>query len=400
MFMSMRQDIADVLHLPSVRALQIGALSALAAFTVQTGRISVDFLPADAQVIPQVLEAEPVAGSGVDYQPEHPAPAPQPAQPAPAPESGQPGLAEETELGKGVPGAIQNYIDHNTVIIGALGCSGSLIRNNRGVPVGALTAAHCVTSDAAKNHNPLVRGADGERYIVSDGPVTLERGIDVVNLEPVGDVQEFIVPPRSSGSDQALAVLPGHDPGDVMRNYRRRLLSDTEISRLRANDVKIWTSGYPITQNGDAAGNVIRQELPTTYIGQDTMLFAPSGAITFERVATATVKTNSNGAMCSWGLSGAEGLVLTRFAGEQHKSVRSIGNFSTFMSFSALQEGGGRTQSISAEDAASSRRYYHVIFPQADWQDVDGVCSYSTEPIGKNRRLVYTAPSLDAVPGY
>jgi hypothetical protein len=171
------------------------ALSAI--FSIHVGRLAQaqHNLP-DHQVLPGLL-ADELADGGIT--------SPQTT----VPESGQLGQTQERQLEKRVPPLVQSYIDRNSVVINAIRCSWGLVRNPQGIPVEAITAGHCVTSAAEGKINPIFRGANGQEYMVSNTPITLETGIDEANLQPSGNVQEFIVPSNNAGIDQALALLPG-----------------------------------------------------------------------------------------------------------------------------------------------------------------------------------------------
>lgn len=382
------RNVVEALNLPSVNQLKIGALALGAAFSIHAGRLSDIPYHAGHQAVPELLGADFASAADTTMP-----------MPQPTPESGQPGQQQEDQLEQGVPTIIQDYINSNTVVINALRCSGALIRNAQGVPVGALTAAHCIDSPDADKLNPLVKGGDGNTYIVSATPITLETGIDSTNLQTVGTVQEFVIPPRGIGIDQALALLPGSTPQEVISDYQQEELSKQERVQLKQNKTTIWVAGYPYTQNGDSAGNMILQELPTTYIGED-IIPAASGA-GLEPVMAATAKTDTNGAFCSWGLSGGEGLVtqVIRLAnGVKQQVVRSVGNFSIFAPFKGLKEKGGSMKSISEADALSNIPYYDATFPKANFKGVNAVCSYAYKSIGSAYQIVYTAPSLSAVP--
>lgn len=376
----MRQNLAEILHLPNMRSLRAGALALGAAFSLQPGHLQDAGEPAPVQSGVPVLTAELAAG-GAD--------APQ-SQPI----AGDLGQPEEAQLEQNLPPLIKRYVDRNTVVISALRCSGALIRNAQNVPIGALTAAHCVNESPTV---PLYKGGDGKKYMVSAEPITPATGVDVVNLQPVANVQEFVIPPRDSVNDQALAVFPGHSPKEVISSYRRQQLPPSAVNTLKSNKTKIWLSGFPYTQTGDSAGNMIRQVFPTTFIGEETV-FADNNI--FE-VASATDKLDSNGALCSWGISGGQGLVerLRRLPdGSTQRVVRSVGNFSAFALFKALNEKGGSHKSWSRDDARAAAEDYRRNFPHIRWKGVDGVCSYSFGAINRAYQVVRVVPDLSSVP--
>jgi hypothetical protein len=165
-------------------------------------------------------------------------------------------------------------------------------------------------------------------------------------------------------------------------------LSQYEISRLKANKVTFWLAGFPYnTQEGegDDSGNMIRQELATDYIGENSI--ETNDTVGLQNVLTATDKKDSDGAMCTWGMSGAEGLtvrVRRLLNGHLQRFVKIIGNFIAFDSYTPLQEIGGSEQSWTPAYARASKIADRQDFPSANWKGVDGTCSYNYQSILKN----------------
>lgn len=282
-----------------------------------------------------------------------------------------PGATQEAKMSENTPGEIQDYIDENTVIFNGIRCTASLIKDAKGEPEGALTAQHCVDNEQSKTGLVMKRKK----------PVRVEKGIDVVDMERVGTVKEFVIPRINRGTDQAVAVFYGKHVRDVLKDYRGQLDATAANKVSPENRFKIWVSGFPYNQDGDDNSNMIRQQLPTAAFATEVASSPVTGRVD---IISATAKENSNGAYCTWGMSGAAGLVsrVERMAnGLKKRVVKIAGVLSIGASFKAMHEKGGSHQYLSAEDAQEMKNSYHKNYPEVNWEGVDGTCGYAYKPI-------------------
>lgn len=378
-------------QLPDLRSIRAGALAFVAAFAMQPGNLH-DAVPHIGGIQPTAELVEPASGGDAVMGTS--------SSTAPVNELGVP---QERQLERGVPSLVQSYIDSHSIVINAIRCSGSLIYNQQRQAIGALTAAHCLLND--RGNTRLYVGADKQDYLVSSAPVIIESGIDEANLQSVGNVQDFIIAkgPDPSGNesiDQAIALLPGSNPIEAMQAVQAEQLSQKGFENLTPNRSKIYLSGFPYTQNGDASGNMIRQEFVTTLLGGD-LAQGIDGGISAEGVYDASDKTNSDGAICSWGTSGGQALALItkRTARGVKQFVKQVGVFSSFGPFRAMKEKGGSQQVWTAANAKQASQYAHAQFPHAHWKGVATTCGYGNDTLSEsNYRLVQVTDTIQSVP--
>ncbi len=388
----MNQRVRELLHLPDIHTLQAGAAALLAVLAINPEQVDTGQYRAIPTVAPKVsspTDMRSLAATGVTYEP---------AAVAPAPAENE--TPDDQEMPPSMPDAIERFIENNTVRLGLgqLSCSGSLIRNQEGEPIGALTAAHCLTSADARMANPLLRGGDGNRYMVPSGQITLGRGENTAGLEPVGDIESFVLPAPTSNVDAAFVVRAGYTPRQILKAYRRRALTPSEARELIPNEDTIWLAGYPQIQKGDGAGNAIRQEFGTGYVGKDISLDLGS----WQNILSATVNKNANGALCSWGISGGEGLVVrpgSRSSGRP--AVYSVGPISSFAPFYPIWQEGedASTVLIHPRTLARQNRFdARQTFPEANLKAADALCNYGYMPMRKYV-VVYPVTDKSLIPG-
>jgi hypothetical protein len=305
-------------------------------------------------------------------------------------------IPEQAPAHNQIPEPVQNYIDKNVVMMNGLDCSGAIIRNTQDKAVGVLTGAHCgLRSDQSgtvegsnESTTPWILGGDGKRYVLKNGGVKAEVGYDAKNLVDVGHVTQFVVPPAGNvDMDQALGVLPGHTAQEVIDSYEKMQLSRKEIDTLIPGQSTIWMGAWPGAQNGDGEGNEVRQDFATTYIGQMTVTNTIGETI---HIVLSAAYEDQDGALCSPGASGSEGLVLPQGDSSTAASkLRSVGSLSAAWQF---------TDAANPSAASQTVAYFQAKYPDFDWQGVGAVCGFATKAPTKEHAIVRVADSIDKIP--
>lgn len=230
-----------------------------------------------------------------------------------------------------VPTEISSIMHSESVYLPALMCSGFLVRNQEGAAVGVETAQHC-SLRYADGH--WTKG-DGTAAIDLGEPITVQTGDSLDALTDVGNVSQVILNgPDDTKHDQALLVLDGHDPEEVLNSYNQFHLSPEEITALPKGSV-IYDSGWPVDQLKNP-GTLKRQEFAMTVLGTATWNISNGDTL---KLLLAAVPESSDGAECSWGNSGSEAFVLKTIAqpdGTTRQVPYSIGTASAFNDFGEL----------------------------------------------------------------
>jgi len=284
----------------------------------------------------------------------------------------KPAKAEITHEAK-VPRAAQEFINQKAAFIEGLNCSGAVIDNDKGQAVGVLTAAHCglrYTSDSnVAYHTSWIKGGDS-RYYMQKWGMRLKTGDNMKSLITVGDIKQFILPTKDNiNTDQALGVLAGHTAEEVLRAYKAEQLSQKEINTLVPGETQVYFAGWPVAQNGDGEGNMIRQQFSGTFFGQQVLTSAAGETL---NVAWFAVERDSNGAVCSPGSSGSEGFILQKKS-DGKIEVRSVGALSVGWDFGTYPD----------SKSAFEQKYGFI-----DWSKVDAVCGFATRSLATTKHEI------------
>ncbi len=365
--------------LPSPRAVRTGCVALLLAAAVHPGQLHDAAPPAHAS---GPLLYEQAAGGDPDAAP-----------------SSERQVAAVSE--PGTPPIVEAYFERNAVAIRALRCSGAVVWNTSGQPVGALTADHCLDGSPI---NPQYKGSDRRRYLVNKDGVTAVMGPDADNAQLVAPIEQFVVPPKPKNNqwdtDQALAIFPGHEPEEVIRSWQRQQMSPSKIERL-GYKTKVWLSGYPYPTSRSTIKGMPRQTITTEFVATEPVRIADSGKGTSMEVST-THQASSTNTICSWGTSGGPAVVIETIKkpdGAKKKTVWPIGDFSGFLSFHTLKEEGGSRQTWPRSRAIESYKAYHSNYPWVSLKNVDSTCDYSYQPISpSNYRLINVVTGVDQIP--
>lgn len=282
----------------------------------------------------------------------------------------------------------------NTVLIRGLGCSGFLVRDETGTPIGVRTAEHCGLRAAT---TPRYLGSDGQNYIVRP-PITVEIGDQIDQLQEIGQINSFLVPDANDMKlDGAYGVISGNGltVEDVKKQDIAQSLPIDDLSWVNPGD-PLYMSGWPIDQINNP-GPSKRQAFKMTYLGYGE----GSSTTTGEKFAViqAAVDMSPDGAECSYRASGSGGFVLKRNAvkgGETTFTPLSVGPLSLFYDFR------GVLYSTPEAAAVEKQRYQDYYGKEFITDNTVAVCSFAYEvPDIKdiNTELKVVQSRID-IPGY
>ncbi len=149
-------------------------------------------------------------------------------------------------------------IRHNAVLIPELGCSGWLLRDQKGEIDGVLFADHC---NVTEERSLRVDTSKGDRFIVQEKPVLVERGRNDGRMHTVGLIDKYILPGtidyKDNTHDVAIGVLKGHTPAEPYRDYERTVLPADQVE---VGDT-LFAGAFPLLQPQNHSGHSRRQTL-------------------------------------------------------------------------------------------------------------------------------------------
>jgi hypothetical protein len=255
-----------------------------------------------------------------------------------------------------VPANVHEIMADNTVYVNSLNCSGFLIRNRDGEPVGLSTALHCGLLPG----NPMrQKDESGHAIIKSQREPSVFRGDSMDEFEPVGDLSQILLGSDTDFShDETVASLEGHDIQEAINNFQQA--TPQEISQLKKGDV-IYNAGYPVDQprNPD---NPHRQEFAMTVLGSVKGWTSDRGEVL--DLLIAAVPKNDQGTECSWGNSGSAAFTVS-----PDGTPKIIGSASLFNDFGLLYNKDlGR--------AKAEIDYIQNLFG-VDMSDYSAICGFS-----------------------
>jgi hypothetical protein len=226
-----------------------------------------------------------------------------------------------------IPRAMQAVIAHNTVWMGALGCSGQALRNGRGQVIGVVTAQHC---ELHAIQGDRVSGSDGKVYGVFVEPIMARTGTKSTRLRTVARLDTFVVPAGGDllTHDLVFGVAAGHTSQEVLAVYRKEALTDEQMTHLRVGQ-RVYFGGYPAYQpeyEPFIQAQQFERQSFTAKVMALGLLRVPVLSMFATQVQSlwVSVTNTTDGATSSYGVSGAVGMV--RF----HGKWRAIGVASVF----------------------------------------------------------------------
>ena len=268
-----------------------------------------------------------------------------------------------------IPAEVSKVMHENVTYLPALGCSGFLVRDAAGEPIGTWTAQHC---------NLLQKNGHWDNYASEGSQSTINffstlgvrTGDSMSDLSLVNDIDQFVLnAPDDMTKDQAFGVFPGHTAQEVLANNNQ--MSADEIANLKTGDV-IYNSGWPVNQPGNA-GMLERQEFAMSVLGTDTVTVTTGQQL---KVLLAAVPETKDGAECSWGNSGS-----VAFTPGEGGTPRIIGTASMFNDFGLLYN------KDKPDDAAAVRTYIENKFG-VSMDGFAGVCGFAYESPSPDNGMV------------
>jgi len=284
-----------------------------------------------------------------------------------------------------IPDKVTTIMDRDVTYITTLGCSGSLVRDKAGEAIGLLTAEHCSLRGSGEHSTQRQLGQDGISYIVTGSPLEAMTGPDKPQLISAGTIEEFFVPAADdNSSDIAIGVLSGHTAQEVLAAYNHNKLSANELAKLTIGD-RMYVSGWPIAQPKDN-GIFERQNFPLAVLGSSVSMKNAIGQ-TLDLI-WAAVPVSKDGAVCSYGDSGAEGFIM------EDGHSRAVGTLSVFEDFTGKIWG-------TAEQGELNRKFFEDKYG-VDLSGFSAVCGFSSKTPDASEGGVVIKPVLSSagIPGY
>jgi hypothetical protein len=195
-----------------------------------------------------------------------------------------------------VPEEISTYFRKNVTYLPATGCSGSLVRNWEGLPVGIQTAQH---SSMLPKHGRFETAADGTPQVRFGQRFDVYTGDRGDQLTKVGHVAKFLLNSQADSTrDIVYGGFDGINPEHIA--VHAQIASAAELATLKKGDV-VYASGWPVDQP-NSGGTLRRQEWPMHILGDDEWQI-DNGLKLKGKVAA--LPNNPNSTECSPGDSGA-----------------------------------------------------------------------------------------------
>jgi hypothetical protein len=269
------------------------------------------------------------------------------------------------------------------------GCTGFLVRDAGGRPIGAVSAIHCGLLPARA---PRVIGADGQQYVVVRGPLEVRVGEDVSQMRAAATAQSVTLPPVSNRThDLALITFAGTgaSPAQVRAAYEAMRMSPGEAQPGRTVTLSAFPKAQPLN-----SGPMRRQVMTGTVLGQ-APVFTTSGR-TIPTVWTA-MRANADGAVCSYGASGGAAVTADLAPGTGTPVFRVLGVLSGYDDYRPAPQN-TVTQIASSYDGAKVRleRQAQTGF---DLRSADATCDYAHElPAAASAQTVRLVASEADIP--
>lgn len=316
----------------------------------------------------------------------------QPKPPGVSPEQGTTPnpVTPETQTPIDLDAITREYLRTDTVYLPFMnGCSGFLIRDADGNPIGASTVQHC---GLRTETTPRIQGSDGKLYAVMSQPLDVKNGEDLNNLRTVGIAESVIVPNTGDPShDLALIVFKGSTKEQVIASYTATLANATELQPGQ----KIYTSGFPLAQPNNLTGDTRRETMETTYLGPAIILTTNWQNIPAKMVG---INKNADGSICSYGDSGAEGilpLVAQNPDGTYKYVARKLGTLAAYDDFRPASES---TIVLAGYDGPAVRKE-RAGQTGYNLEPYEGACYFTSEMFPNTDTLILVN-STSQIPGY
>lgn len=209
----------------------------------------------------------------------------------------------------------------------ANGCSGFLIRDDSGNAIGVSTAQHC---GLRPENLSRIRGTDGKLYAVPNGPLTVMQGENFNDMREIGEVETAILPVEGNvTNDRAILTFKGESSQKVLDADRKGLVDPAVLTP----GTQVFIEGFPTSQPNNNSGVIRSQFMTSTYLGPTTVYTTTGQELPLQMVG---MNANADGAICSFGNSGAEGvvpIVIQNPNGTQKVEFKKLGVNSAFDDF-------------------------------------------------------------------
>ena len=320
--------------------------------------------PAEPAAAPEEISTPPPPVASVDNMPEYiPAPLPGGLE--------HEGPPVDIEIPSAIPEFVQDEMAENTALIG--NCSAWLVRNNVDVPVGFETARHCYDTEDG-----------GIRKVIH--PVVAQTGDWVDQMTTVQTADRLVLPETIEGltQDNAIGLFPGTTTEEALANQGR--MSVEEIRALQPN-TPIYLSAWPFKQERNPTQVQRRQVWPLSVV--DTEVTTDKFGRQIE-IVWAALRTNEDGAECSYQASGAVGQAVGT-DGE----LMGLGALAYFSDFTG-EVYGNAEYDRTPEAAAAAQNYFEQKF-HVNLQNVTTLCGFSISHLAADSsQLTNLHPLLEA----
>lgn len=211
------------------------------------------------------------------------------------------------------------FLLKNTVHIELLGCSGTLIRDEAGTPIGVSTAQHCGLTTRA-----VTRQLDEQGAKFIDLPNSVSVSLGVNHEKMVGVATSAILPKEGLDADGALLVLGNNQSQKVISNYQRQQINPSDIMPQET----VYAASYPLAQPKNSA-QLRLQYMDMTNLGPFSIFTTLGQTLNTQAFG---MRENLDGAVCSFGASGSS-YVLAKETQTHHLNIKLGGVLSGYDDF-------------------------------------------------------------------
>ena len=269
------------------------------------------------------------------------------------------------------------------------GCTGFLLRDARGGPIGAVSAAHC---GLLPERTPRVTGGNGGLYAVVPGPLAVRSG-DVLDssMRTVGTAQTVTLAPTTDRThDVALISFTGIAPAQVRAAYEAIRLAPAEVAGL-APGRTVTLSAFPNVQPRNSSVPR-RQVMIASVLGRAPIY--TSSQRTIPTVWTA-MRANADGAVCSYGASGGAAVMSSITSGADGTPVPTFRVLGVLAGFDDFRPAGTNTAGYDGPRVRLEREAQTGF----DLFGVDTTCDYAYElPDASTAETVRLVTSSTQIP--
>jgi hypothetical protein len=266
---------------------------------------------------------------------------------------------------------VQRVIRQHAARIAPLGCSAWILRNHKGIAVGAAFAAHC---EMLAQQTKRYRGTDHHPYVLFRKPIRVLSGSSFTRLDSKERIDKVIAPTDKDFSHEVvIGVRTGRTSGEALRAYRDEALTRQEILHLKVGQAIYW-GGYPVDQPRRPLGGRRRQsqEAHVLSLGQ----VSTQVTLDVQSVWTSVTPTG-DGLVCGPGSSGAGAFVMV------DGRPKLVGIVSAISDLKGNLNDGAVVPSLAGNEIAA-----------------DCAIAYQLPPGDRADKLLRVVRSVSQIPGY